>query len=93
MADSVVELGGNVSSTTSTSEVVPSASDSGNGSTSEVVPSAESTMTVYLDDAQYAEICRYMSTQLYVTLAIFSAVGLCLGVLIAHEVLDRWGVR
>lgn len=91
MSDSVVELGVNSSST---SEVVPSVNDTGNvGTTSQGEPAAESAMTIYLDDAQYSEICRYMSTQLYVALAIFSAVALCLGVLIAQQVLRRWGVR
>lgn len=91
MSDSVVELGVN---TSSTSEDVPTANDTGNiGSTSEVVPSAESTMTITLDEGQYAQLCQYMATQMYISLAIFAAVGFIFGTLVVQQVLSRWGVR
>lgn len=90
MADSVVELGINSSNT---SEVVPSVGDAGNGSSSEGVPAAESTMTVTLDEGQYAQLCQYMATQMYISLAIFAAVGFIFGTLVVQQVLSRWGVR
>lgn len=94
MADSVVELGVN---TSSTSEVVPSANDTGNDTGNAVpvseVSSAESAMTVTLDDGQYGQICQYMATQMYISLAIFAAVGFIFGTLVVQQVLSRWGVR
>ena len=48
--------------------------------------------TVQLTDAQYAELTGFMSTQLYVCLAIFAAAALTFGAVVAQQVLSHWRV-